>query len=201
MSLSFTYLAPLAFVAILGGTCLLLPAPTPEPIDVKVERAVAYMKLKDDVRAGRLFAHVLAEDPENARANHAIGIAATAAKRYDEAIDRLKRAQAKDPANEEITFALAVAYQKAKRLPEAEAIYLRMRAEHPKDERVVNNLAEVAIARGQYVQARALLQEYLKMLPASKPARRRHTEKRIKKLTHHIGDEPSPSPSARAAGK
>ena len=88
--------------------------------------------------------------------------------------------------------------EKAKRFKEAEEVYQALRKEAPDDLRVVNNLAEIAISRGRYVEARTMLRSYLDQLPA-RDRRRRHTEKRIRRLTDAIGDAPSPAPSAAAS--
>jgi len=82
-----------------------------------------------------------------------------------EATQRLDRALNADPRNAELRFLKAVMLAEAGRGNEAAEIYTRLTQEYPELPEPYNNLAVIHAARGDFDQARAMLEGALRAQP------------------------------------
>lgn len=195
MMLPLPHLVPLALIAICGLAMAFVPTPAPLTVSEQAELAIAYMK-NADPRSEEMFNTVLARDPRNVRVNFALGLRATAQKRYADAEKHLTIASEGEPTNSEIAMSIAVLFQKTRRLDKAHDVYMALHKGNPKDSRYLYNLGTLEISRGNYPAAREHLRNFIALIP-KRGAVYRRAKKKIDALTDEIGDGPKPSPTPR----
>ena len=88
-------------------------------------------------------------NPAEPEAHRRLGLVLRRAGHADEGLEHLEKAVELTPQSEDALLSLGIAYSSAGRLDDAEAIYERLLAVAPGHAKTLNNLANIAIRRGE----------------------------------------------------
>lgn len=158
---SLTLWAPPLGAAVLALVLLVAPGAPAVTAAHRSELGIGYLKLQDS-RAEATLRSALAMDPQQVRANHALGLLLSDRGKHDEAIAALSRArEAAGPGELEPALALAVAQQRAGAHAAALSLYTELHRRFPEDARLPFNLAMLALKQGDKPAARTWLRTYM----------------------------------------
>ena len=131
----------------------------------RVDLADLYRAMGREADAERVLREAIQKDPAAAAPWHALGLALVRAKRYDEAIDALKRAVELAPGEARYAYVYAVALSSTGKPNEARAVLERAAAADPADTEVLSGLLQDALQRGDYRPALSYAERLHALLP------------------------------------